>query len=531
MTKFIRCIEGHVYDADLNDACPVCGAIPGVEESGRVPVDALEDKEPKSSTKDKVRALLSKAGSEDGKKSAMFGVPRLWLVAGVALLLIVAVAIFGLNQGDAPQTLAQNDSVEAGPLKDGDTSVEDEIQEEGIRQETDAEETTPADGDKAEPGDTRESPTNESLTDAQDEREADKETGKKAEDAEKETSSDEKADEARAKQEEFAALRKRAMEHFRNRDFDSAVADFTEIIRQGGGTWDDYGSRGMTYHTMKDYDLALADFDRALEFDDHNELVHYGRALILRTRGDLDGAIAELDAAIDDHGSQISGHYLDRAELYVLKLRFDEAITDNDTAIELLSKDKSASAGSKAYAYFSRALNKQKKIHADPEIKKDQKRCKDLSSDKVAEDTDCRAEIALLVPLLDLEAAVAIDPKYAQAHAEIGWIAAELGNYQRAVEANTKAIKLDPTYSVAYSNRCLAYNNLKQGDLAMADCNDAIRHAPQSARAWTLRGLIYASRRGRSNRNKAISDLRQALKISPGYPDALLVLKTMGVKP
>lgn len=333
------------------------------------------------------------------------------------------------------------------------------------------------------------------------------------------------------KEDAFGDLRARAVKHFTNKDYDSAIADFTDIIRQGGATWEDYNMRGMSYHYKKDLDLALSDYARALALPDHREFVHYNRSLILRDRGDIDGALAELDAAIDKHQSKAASHYLERAELYVRKSKFDEAIADNDTAIDLLSKDESVSPQDKAYAYFMRGMSKERKLQADPEIMKDGKLCKDLSSDKAGENADCRYEVALLVPLLDFEAAAVIYPEYAQAHAEIGWISAELGNYQKAVESNTKAIKLNPTYSTAYSNRCLAYNGLKQRDVAIADCNDAIRHDSNSARAWTMRGLVYATRRGRSNRNKAISDLRHALTLSPGYPDAISILKQMGVKP
>ncbi|MEM8575038.1 MAG: tetratricopeptide repeat protein [Pseudomonadota bacterium] len=524
MAKFVRCIEGHVYDSDVDEACPVCGAIPGVEGSGRVPDDPLEDKQSTSGTKDKAQTRVSKTGSKDARKGTLFGVSRIWLVAGVALLLLVPVTIFGLSQGDTPTSIVQNEATEAGPPTAPETS------DEGTTQE-DKDEGTTDDG-SADAAQLSDEAVKLEDSDAESEADTPKDTGNQAQLVAEGTSSNGSSDESKSEQgTELTKLRERALKHLQNKDYDSAIADYTDIIRQGNANWEDYNKRGMSYHYKKDLDLALADYDRAVKSPDHTAFPHYNRSLILRERGDDDGALAELDGAINDHGSKIPSHYIERADIYVLKSRFDDAIADNDKAIDLTSKDKSASRGDKAFTYFMRGSNKKKKVLADREITKDTKLCKNLSAENAGEMGECRYETALLVPLLDFEAAAAIYPNYAQAHAEIGWIASELGNDQRAVEASTKAIQIRPTYSTAYTNRCLAYNNLKEHDLAMADCNDAIRHDPTSARAWTLRGYVYSTRRGRSNRNKAISDLRHALKITPGYGQALTVLKWMGVKP
>lgn len=551
MTKFIRCIEGHVYDADENNACPVCGAVPGIEGSGRSAVeipeeDGKKDGAPKQSLLSKAKPLLSKAKAGAPKPRFLRGVPRLWLAAGAGLVLMVIAAVYAFGPRGNPDVIAQNDTPGTDAQQTEEASQEDAVSTDEATQEADDEEAS-TEGDEAATDNGAQSETNEQTdADAATDEAQDKSQEDKSADEPKEgelsdkPQKDEASDDAKVdqpddaepdKEDPFADLRDRAVKHFTNKDYDSAIADFTDIIRQGSATWEDYNMRGMSYHYKKDLDLALADYARAIAQPDHREFVHYNRALILRKNGDADGAVAELTAAIEKHNSEVPSHYLERADIRLEQAEYDTAIADYDKAIELLSRDESVPKADKAFAYYMRGVAKERKVGNDPEIAKDNKTCKDMSSDKAGDKENCRYETALLIPLLDFEAAAVIYPDYARAHVEIGWIAAEIGHFQKAVDSYTKAIKIEPTYSTAYANRCLAYSFMKQNELAMADCNDAIRHDSNNPRAWTYRGFLYATRRGRTNRNRAIADLRQALKVQPGYREALRILKQMGVKP
>lgn len=340
-----------------------------------------------------------------------------------------------------------------------------------------------------------------------------------------------------ASSKEVVALRERAGKHLSNKDYDSAIADYTDIIRRGSAIWSDYNGRGLAYHNKNQLDLALADYNRAIGRSGHNEFVHYNRSTIYKAQGQTDKALADLDAAIDQHGSTDPNHYLARADTHlemsafegadVLLARADieRAIKDYDKVVDLLAKDKSASKDAKAFAFYVRGQAKERLVTND------QKRCENPLTQRAGEGPDCRNPMAYMIPLLDFEAAIATKPDFAPAHFKIGWIAGELGNTQKAIESYTKAIKADPTYSMAYSNRCVVYTIIKQMELALADCNDAIRHDTNNHHAWANRGVIFATKRGRKNRNRAISDLRQALQIKPDYAFALQALRRMGVKP
>jgi len=58
------------------------------------------------------------------------------------------------------------------------------------------------------------------------------------------------------------------------------------------------------------------------------------------------------------------------------------------------------------------------------------------------------------------------------------------GDFDRAVADYNEAIRLKPTYAVAYYNRSFAYRAMGDYDRAIVDYNEAIRLEPKDATAW-----------------------------------------------
>jgi tetratricopeptide (TPR) repeat protein len=65
-------------------------------------------------------------------------------------------------------------------------------------------------------------------------------------------------------------------------------------------------------------------------------------------------------------------------------------------------------------------------------------------------------------------------------------------------------------------------------DRAIDDCSEAIRLNPCDADAYSLRGLMYLSTK---NYGHARADLRKALSIDPGHQRSREALKLLGVQP
>ncbi len=113
---------------------------------------------------------------------------------------------------------------------------------------------------------------------------------------------------------------------------------------------------------------------------------------------------------------------------------------------------------------------------------------------------------------------------------EEGVKCAEEGQYEKAVDAFTRAAKDNPKNYGIYVNRANAYDMLKQNDKALADYNFVIAEAPQDKRlaeVYYNRGYMH-QRRG--EKAKAIVDYQQALRLDPKIPDAREHLAELGVR-
>jgi tetratricopeptide (TPR) repeat protein len=92
------------------------------------------------------------------------------------------------------------------------------------------------------------------------------------------------------------------------------------------------------------------------------------------------------------------------------------------------------------------------------------------------------------------------------------------GQFQKAVEAFTEALKRDPGYQQAYCNRGLAYLQLGETRDALENFRKALALNPKDNIALLNRSGIFL-RMGKYD--EAIADLDAALKSAPGYGKAL----------
>jgi len=81
------------------------------------------------------------------------------------------------------------------------------------------------------------------------------------------------------------------------------------------------------------------------------------------------------------------------------------------------------------------------------------------------------------------------------------------------------AIRLDPNYAPAYNSRAITYNELRQFDNALRDCDEAIRLDPNFPVFHNTRGVVLAHR---GEYEKAIRDYNKAVDLNPGFADAYM---------
>ena len=98
--------------------------------------------------------------------------------------------------------------------------------------------------------------------------------------------------------------------------------------------------------------------------------------------------------------------------------------------------------------------------------------------------------------------------------------AAELQDYDTAIEYCTKAIKLDPGYAYAYGLRGSCYSYTGDDALALADCRLAIKLDPSASASYTLKARLVA---GQGDYTNAIHVCTQAINAAPdeAYPYGL----------
>ena len=113
--------------------------------------------------------------------------------------------------------------------------------------------------------------------------------------------------------------------------------------------------------------------------------------------------------------------------------------------------------------------------------------------------------------------AIAINPNYAKAYNNRGATYGHKGQYDRAIEDYNKAIDIDPNNAYAYTGRGATYGHKGQYDRAIEDYNKAIALNPNLADAYSNRGAAYDNK---GQHDRAIEDYNKAIALNPNYADA-----------
>lgn len=287
-------------------------------------------------------------------------------------------------------------------------------------------------------------------------------------------------------------------------------------------------------------DQALALFDKALASNPAHLSARVGRADALAGKGDFDSAVREFDkippAAADEPGVALSrgglmfaagrfdeavkvytaalAHhpiapiYRARAEAYAALLHFDHALDDVEAAIKLKPDD--------ADNYSLRgALHLGRK---DPvKALEDFDHALRLAPDD-ADNLVGRAQVYAALKqydraIVDYDEAVRADPaalRPLQARADAN---AHLGRFEAAIHDLDHALELTPDSAMLLNSRCWIRAGWgQQLELAMADCQSALKSDPKSSAFLDSRGLVYL-RLGKYD--EAIADFDAALRITP----------------
>jgi len=91
-------------------------------------------------------------------------------------------------------------------------------------------------------------------------------------------------------------LHSQGNEHLANKQYDLAIQKFDEAISLGDTT--SFDSRGMAWLAKREYERAIADFTQATKFERGNYLIYMHRAEANEQKGDRDSAISDYRRAL-----------------------------------------------------------------------------------------------------------------------------------------------------------------------------------------------------------------------------------------
>lgn len=89
------------------------------------------------------------------------------------------------------------------------------------------------------------------------------------------------------------------------------------------------------------------------------------------------------------------------------------------------------------------------------------------------------------------------------------------GDYHRAIRDCDEAMRLAPDYAKAYNSRCWAYGLSRRPQEALRDCNQSLLLRPDDPSTLHSRAFAYWLL---GEHDKARKDLGRARQIDPGHP-------------
>ena len=91
------------------------------------------------------------------------------------------------------------------------------------------------------------------------------------------------------------------------------------------------------------------------------------------------------------------------------------------------------------------------------------------------------------------------------------------GDRQKAIDAYSEAIKLDPKCTSAYGHRGILYHDKGERQKALADFSKVIELDPKSKSAYVRRGMVYNEL---GEPRKTLADFSKAIELDPrdSYP-------------
>lgn len=255
-----------------------------------------------------------------------------------------------------------------------------------------------------------------------------------------------------------------------HKEYDDAIASYTEAIKLDPRDAITFNKRGGAYYLEQRLDEAASDYSEAIRINPQYASALYNRGLVYDRQRRYDAAIIDYSEAIR-FNPEAAHAYRRRASDYRALNDYARAIADWTEAIRLEPQD--------AYAYTDRA-------------------------DAYLRQGDFDRAVA------DYTEAMRLEPQEAAYVIWRGIAFRTKKDYARAIADFDEAMRIAPVAIDPYEERGIAYREQQDYARAIADFDEAIRRSPEGT------GKFYLTERGLTHHERgdfraAIADYTEAL--------------------
>lgn len=284
-----------------------------------------------------------------------------------------------------------------------------------------------------------------------------------------------------------SALLGRYAARFQRHQFTEALEDIEFYIKLYPDDATGYLKRARLSLEMGESEKALEDISYAeglssLDFAEEGQLTWF-KVEVLRQLGQLNEALAVLTALLETDASdtQASQALEKRAELYLLLGETSKAGEDYAQWVELEAENPAA--------YLARGRFYWKEL------------------------------LSLVKAVPDFEQAIALEPTYAEAYADLGLLEYGRDEFEAALPHLEKAREFLPDNAPVLAALARIYNDQARMEECLALLNQALELRPNDPPSLILRGRILFEQ---GEHKKALDDFTQALMFDNGNESALL---------
>ena len=266
-------------------------------------------------------------------------------------------------------------------------------------------------------------------------------------------------------------------------------------------TAETYRKQAIELSRQKSWDAAIADYRKALELEPNDADTHYNLALALRYKGESKQAAEEFEEAIRLKPNWAEAHFGLGATQYDLG---DHAAALKELQAAVRLDPTNVSAARDLIARID--LQQNNPSSAERELKKA------LAIKSTAE---LHFELGLVegqLGKLDLAAAqfrqtIALEPKFARAHAVLGVSLRRQGKHAEALSEFRKAVALDPNDSETQYDLGMELKTSGDNAGAIAAYRKAIELKPDLEKAHYALGIALRSEGQADASNKELNEL------------------------